>query len=58
MIGELLLIKSLFESLKLILLSYASLPPCLKETEAVAHELNEGGCYAYKADAWRLVLYC
>ena len=58
MIGELLLIKSLLESLKLILLSYASLPPCLKETKAVTHELNEGGCYADETDAWRLVAYC
>ena len=54
--GGVLFIESLLESLKLILFPYASLPPCLKESEAVAHELNKCGSYAYKADAWRFVL--
>ena len=53
----LLLVECLLESLKLVLLSYASLPPCLKESESIAHELDKGGCYAYEADAWRLVAY-
>ena len=55
--GGVLFIESLLESLKLILLPNASFPPCLKESETVAHELNEGGSYADEADAWRCVAY-